>query len=81
MNAKRRQRFSDQLRRAVDQSALSRYEICKRAGLDQSVMHRFMHEKSGLSITSIDAICEVLSLRLEVTPKQPARKQTKKKGG
>jgi len=64
MNAKGRLRFSDQLRWAVDQSGLSRYEICKRANLDQSVMHRFMHAKSGLSIASIDAICEVLGLRI-----------------
>ncbi len=74
MNAKRKRRFSDQLRRAVDQSDLSRYEICKRADLDQSVMHRFMHEKSGLSITSINAICEVLGLRLVAEDEPKTRK-------
>ena len=80
MSTKRQLQFSDQLRRAVNQSGLSRYEICKRAGLDQSVMHRFVHGQSGLSMTTIDAICEILGLRL-VAEEKPRRKRTTKKGG
>ena len=74
MSPKRKLQFSDQLRQAVDQSGLSRYEICKRAGLDQSVMHRFMHGTSGLSVATIDAICETLGLRLVAEGKPPKRK-------
>ena len=80
MSKKRKAKFSDQLRQAVEQSGLSRYEICKRAGLDQSVMHRFMHGTSGLSMTTIDAFCETLGLRL-VTEEEEAPKRTTKKGG
>jgi DNA-binding phage protein len=76
MSAKQRLRFSDQLRRAVDQSGLSRYEICKRAGLDQSVMHRFMHERSGLSMATVDAICKTLGLEL-VKRQSPGMKKGK----
>jgi transcriptional regulator with XRE-family HTH domain len=72
MSTKRKTRFSDQLRQAVDKSGLSRYEICKRAGLDQSVMHRFMHGTSGLRMVTIDAICEILGLELKT--RQLARK-------
>ena len=78
MSTKRKTRFSDQLRRAVEQSGLSRYAICKRAGLDQSVLHRFMHGTSGLSVASIDTICEILKLRLTADD-QPEPKTTKRK--
>lgn len=77
MTAKRKTRFSDQLRQAICQSGLSRYEICKQTGLDQAVMHRFVHETSGLSITTIDTICECLGLRL-VAESKPARKRPTK---
>ena len=60
----KKQPFSDRLRELIDQSDLSRYEICKRAGLSQSVMSRFMHYQSGLSIPTIDMLCQVLDLEL-----------------
>jgi transcriptional regulator with XRE-family HTH domain len=78
MSARRKTRFSDQLRQAVKQSGFSRYAICKQAGLDQSVLHRFMHGTSGLSVPSIDTICEILGLRLitegEAQPRPPTKK-------
>lgn len=74
MSAKRESRFSDQLRQAVDQSALGRCEICKRAGLDQCVMHRLMHKKSGLSMATVGAVCEILGLRLVAEGKPRKRR-------
>lgn len=63
-------KFSDQLRNAILRSQHSRYEICKRIGLDKAVMSRFMAGKSGLSIVTIDALCDLLEIKLTITEKR-----------
>jgi len=87
MRAKRRPKLSDQIRRAIDASGLSRYRICMEIGLDQAVLSRFMQGKSGLSVKTLDALADIL--RLEIVqrgkpapiPKgRPGRKPKAKKG-
>jgi ribosome-binding protein aMBF1 (putative translation factor) len=56
--------FSDQIRRAVDDSGISRYRICKVIKLDKSVMSRFMAGKSGLSVPVLDRLAGLLKLRV-----------------
>jgi hypothetical protein len=58
--------FSDQLRRAIEESGLSRYAINKAAGIDKGVMSKFMAGKVGLRMESVDRIVSVLSLKLVV---------------
>jgi transcriptional regulator with XRE-family HTH domain len=55
---------SEQLRRAIERSGMTRYEIAARTGVDQATLSRFVHRKSGLAQDSIDKLCALLGLRL-----------------
>ena len=57
-----RVKLSDQVRQAVGGSGLSRYRICKLAGIDQATFSRFMAGKAGLSLPTLDALADVLGL-------------------
>ena len=59
---RKRVKLSDQIRRAVDESGLSRYAICKATGIDKGHMSRFMAGKGGLSMANLDALADVLRL-------------------
>ena len=74
MADKRRIRLSDQIRRAVAASGLTRYRISKITGIDQAVLSRFMAGKVGLSMSALDRLADVLELEVVV------RKQRKTKG-
>jgi transcriptional regulator with XRE-family HTH domain len=71
-------RFSDQIRRAVDSSGLSRYRICKDGGIDQATMSRFMSGKIGLSMPTLDALADVLGLDVVAHRKTNAAKRGRK---
>jgi transcriptional regulator with XRE-family HTH domain len=62
MGAKRI-KFSDQLRRAVDASGLSRYRIAKQLGVSQSLLSRFMAGR-WLGQETLDALAALLDLRV-----------------
>lgn len=70
---RQRARFSDQMRRAVDASGLSRYRICKELGIAESTLSRFMSGQGGLSMKSLDALADLLDLRI-TTARRHARK-------
>ncbi len=74
MAEKRRIRLSDQIRRAVAASGLTRYRISKITGIDQAVLSRFMAGKVGLSMSALDRLADALELDVV------ARKQRKTKG-
>ncbi len=71
--------FNDQLRRAVEKCDLTRYEISKRTGIAQSILSRFVNQGAGLSMVSVDKLCDCLGLRL-VAQGKPKRKRAPKKG-
>jgi hypothetical protein len=67
-----KKRFEEQLRDAINGSGLSRYAICKEIGLPESTMSHFMAGNCGLSVESINRICELIGARLVAG--KPARK-------
>jgi plasmid maintenance system antidote protein VapI len=61
-----RESFSDQLRRIIAESELSRNQLCIAAGLDPSHLHRFVHGKGRLTNDTIDRLVDVLGVRLTI---------------
>ena len=87
MKAKR-EKPSDVVRRAITASGLSNYRICQAAGLNVTMLSRFMDGTQNLTLTTLDALAPVLGLRIVVDgpvnvppPKRPGRKPKAKKGG
>jgi transcriptional regulator with XRE-family HTH domain len=70
--AKQRVKLSDQVRRAVDASGLSRYRIAKEIGMAESTMSRFMSGQGGLSMEYLDALADLLGLDI-ATPRRPTK--------
>ena len=61
---KRTESFSDQLRRIIRQSGISRNQICLAANIDPSHLHRFVHGTGRLTNDTIDKLAPVLGLRV-----------------
>ena len=76
--SKTRTQFSDQIRQAVEASGLSRYRICKDAGIDQAAFSRFMAGKVGLSMPTVDALADVLGLDVVACKRIDAAKSGRK---
>ncbi len=57
--------FSDQLRQAIRESPMSRYEISRRTGIAQSTLSKFIRGERGLSLDSIDLLMMCLGLEIK----------------
>jgi plasmid maintenance system antidote protein VapI len=62
--AKKRLRFSGELRRAVDDCGLSRYRIAKELGIAESTLSRFMSGERGLTMKCLDRLAALLDLHV-----------------
>jgi predicted transcriptional regulator len=65
--------FSQQLRKAVDQSGMSRYRIAKLIGTSEATMSRFMSGQRGLSMEVTDRLFALLELTITRKPKRSKR--------
>jgi plasmid maintenance system antidote protein VapI len=70
---KKRLRFSDELRRAVDACGLSHYRICQELGIAESTLSRFMSGQRGLTMKCLDRLAALLDLHV-AAGKRPKRK-------
>ena len=71
----RKQTFTDQIRRAVKDSELSCYRICKEIGIVESAMSKFVNGYGGLSMRSLDKLADLLGLTVVVKEKKPKPKR------
>lgn len=56
--------LTDQLRQAIDDSGVSRYEIAKQTGIDESALAKFYNGRRGLSMEALNALGEFLRLKI-----------------
>jgi transcriptional regulator with XRE-family HTH domain len=64
MGKKRTILLTDQLRQAIDDSGLTRYQIAKATGIDESALAKFYNGHRGLSMAALDALGEFLQLKI-----------------
>ena len=70
--------LSEQLRRAVRESEMSRYQIWQQTGILQSVLSRFVNGGS-VSLDTADKLVELLGLEL-VAKGKPTKQRKKREG-
>ena len=64
MGKRRSAKISDQLRRAIDESGISRYRIAKETAIDESTLAKFYNGHAGLSMEALDRLGEYLQLTI-----------------
>ena len=65
--------MTEQLRQAIDDSGLTRYQIAKETGIDESALAKFYTGRRGLSMEALDALGEFLQLKITLGRK-PGKK-------
>lgn len=65
--------MTDPVRRATDDSGVTRYRISRETGIDESTLSKFYRGTCGISLGNLDLLCEYLDLRIV-----SGRKATKK---
>ena len=66
MTKKRTNLMTDQLRQAIDDCGLTRYEIAKQTGIDESALAKFYNGHRGLSMKALNALGEYLQLTITI---------------
>ena len=70
--------FTVAVRRAIEDSGVSRYAIFKATGIDQGLLSRFVNGKAGLSMEAHDTLADYLGWKITIERK-PRRKGARKK--
>jgi transcriptional regulator with XRE-family HTH domain len=66
MGKKRTALLTDQMRQAIDDSGLTRYQIAKATGIDESALAKFYNGHRGLSMDALNALGEYLQLTIKL---------------
>lgn len=59
-----RQTLADQLRRAMNESGYTRYELSKHTGIPQSTLSRFANDVTDMNLATADRLAEFLKIEL-----------------
>ena len=73
MAKKTGRKLTDQLRQAIDDSGVTRYQIAKETGIDESALAKFYNGRRGLSMEALNALGEYLDLTITMRRK-PGKK-------
>jgi hypothetical protein len=57
--------FTDQLRQIVESCGISRYQLSKESGIDETTLCRFVHGERCLSERNLDKLGEYLGLEIK----------------
>ena len=68
----RKVKLVDQIRQAAIASGLSQNALARAAGMDPGAVNRFINGERGLSMEGLDALADVLGLR--IVADEPKRK-------
>ena len=69
MGKERTKLLTDQLRQAIDDCGLTRYQIAKETGIDESALAKFYNGRRGLSMEALNALGECLQLSITMRRK------------
>jgi transcriptional regulator with XRE-family HTH domain len=58
--------LTDQLRKAIEDSGLTRYRIAKETGISESALAQFYNGHRGLSMEALNALGECLELTINL---------------
>ena len=61
---RRKAKVSEQVRRLVKSCGMTRYQLSKLTGIDQSALSRFVSGERGLSSQALDTLGELLDLEV-----------------
>jgi len=56
--------LTEQLRQAIDGCGLTRYQIAKATGIDESALAKFYNGHRGLSMAALNALGKFLRLKI-----------------
>jgi transcriptional regulator with XRE-family HTH domain len=73
MAKKRSDLLTDQLRQAIDDSGLTRYQIAKETGINESALAKFYNGRRGLSMDGLNALGKYLQLTI-ILGRKPGKK-------
>jgi transcriptional regulator with XRE-family HTH domain len=74
MGRKRTTLLTDQLRQAIDDCGLTRYQIAKATGIDESALAKFYNGHRGLSMNALNALGDFLQLTITLGRKPGPKK-------
>ena len=71
----------DELRKAIEESGMTRDAIAKTLKVDEARLWRFMHHETGLSVEAVEEVAEFLGYEVRMNRvSKPSSKRVKKKG-
>ncbi len=73
MAKKHPKQLTDQLRQAIDDCGLTRYEIARQTGIDESALAKFYNGHRGLSMEALNALGEFLQLTIHLGRKPESK--------